>query len=197
MATGQTTDERILTAFSELLLNNGYEGTTTRKIADQAGVNESTIFRHFKDKRGILTTLIDRYLVDINQLGMTFSASGDITVDLIWVAQTYRQFVESHQSLFLLGLRNAYQFPEIADAIKQLPARLKKLLIEKLGAMVKSGEVRADVDLDVVATNFILLNFGNAVFKYAYPGSGLDVPLPEFSEKNIRSFADGLKRHAN
>lgn len=47
-----------MTAFSNLILKYGYRGTTTKKIADSAGVNESTIFRHFKDKNGILTMLV-------------------------------------------------------------------------------------------------------------------------------------------
>ena len=38
---------RILAATRSLLAQKGRRGTTTREIADLAGVNEATIFRHF------------------------------------------------------------------------------------------------------------------------------------------------------
>ncbi|KRK88304.1 TetR/AcrR family transcriptional regulator [Lentilactobacillus sunkii] len=193
MAATQSTDDKILTAFSELLFSNGYEGTTTKKIAEQAGVNESTIFRHFQDKHGILTKLIEGYMADINNISDSFEIKGDIVQDLMRVAKTYDQFIENHKSLFLLGLRNGYQFPEIISAIKQLPTHLKAVLIEKFTGMVKTGELDKDVDLDTAATNFILLNFGNAVFKYAYPNAGLYVPMSKFTKENIKEFAEKLK----
>ena len=48
-------DQNIMDAFADLAGSSGYKGTTTRKIAQQAGVNESTIFRHFL-WQGILST---------------------------------------------------------------------------------------------------------------------------------------------
>lgn len=193
MAATQSTDDKILTAFSELLFSNGYEGTTTKRIAEQAGVNESTIFRHFQDKHGILTKLIEGYIADINNISDSFEIKGDIVQDLMRVAKTYDRVIENHKSLFLLGLRNGYQFPEIISAIKQLPIHLKAILIEKFTGMIETGELDKDVDLEVAATNFILLNFGNTVFKYAYPKAGLNVPISKFAKENIKEFAEKLK----
>ena len=41
---------KILEATLNLMVKYGYKGATTRKIAEVAGVNEVTIFRHFKNK---------------------------------------------------------------------------------------------------------------------------------------------------
>jgi AcrR family transcriptional regulator len=40
----------ILDAAGELFVANGYDGTTTKAIADRAGVAETSVFRHFGDK---------------------------------------------------------------------------------------------------------------------------------------------------
>lgn len=45
-----TTRERILRAFLWLAGERGFEATTTRAVAEAAGVNEVTIFRQFNDK---------------------------------------------------------------------------------------------------------------------------------------------------
>jgi AcrR family transcriptional regulator len=46
--------ERLETAALELFVENGYEETTVAQIADRAGLNRATFFRHFADKREVL-----------------------------------------------------------------------------------------------------------------------------------------------
>ena len=46
----QETRERIFSAAREIFALKGPHGTTTREIADRAGVNEATLFRHFGNK---------------------------------------------------------------------------------------------------------------------------------------------------
>ncbi len=126
-------------------------------------------------------------MADINNISDSFEIKGDIVQDLMRVAKTYDRVIENHKSLFLLGLRNGYQFPEIISAIKQLPIHLRAILIEKFTGMIETGELDKDVDLEVAATNFILLNFGNTVFKYAYPKAGLNVPISKFAKETSRN----------
>ncbi|MFI5258602.1 MAG: TetR/AcrR family transcriptional regulator [Candidatus Limnocylindrales bacterium] len=46
--------ERLETAALDLFVENGYEETTVAHIADRAGLNRATFFRHFADKREVL-----------------------------------------------------------------------------------------------------------------------------------------------
>ncbi len=46
--------ERLEAAALELFAENGYEETTVAQIADRAGLNRATFFRHFADKREVL-----------------------------------------------------------------------------------------------------------------------------------------------
>jgi AcrR family transcriptional regulator len=46
--------ERLETAALDLFVENGYEDTTVAQIADHAGLNRATFFRHFADKREVL-----------------------------------------------------------------------------------------------------------------------------------------------
>jgi AcrR family transcriptional regulator len=46
--------ERLEAAALDLFVENGYEETTVAQIADRAGLNRATFFRHFADKREVL-----------------------------------------------------------------------------------------------------------------------------------------------
>lgn len=53
-----TKKEQILKTALELFGNNGFNATSTSKIAKTAGVSEGLIFRHFVNKQGLLEAII-------------------------------------------------------------------------------------------------------------------------------------------
>ncbi|MBW4681931.1 MAG: TetR/AcrR family transcriptional regulator [Microcoleus vaginatus WJT46-NPBG5] len=59
------TRNRILQSAQRLFANKGYEGTTTRDLAADAGVAEGTLFRHFSNKKAILVEVATQGWVDI------------------------------------------------------------------------------------------------------------------------------------
>lgn len=59
------TRTRILRSAQRLFANKGYDGTTTRDLATDAGVAEGTLFRHFSNKKAILVEVATQGWVDI------------------------------------------------------------------------------------------------------------------------------------
>ena len=59
------TRTRILQAAQRLFAAKGFEGTTTRDLAQIAGVAEGTLFRHFANKKAILVKVATSGWVDI------------------------------------------------------------------------------------------------------------------------------------
>jgi AcrR family transcriptional regulator len=51
--------ENILNAALELFANEGYNATATSAIAKRAKVSEGLIFRHFKNKKGLLDAIMN------------------------------------------------------------------------------------------------------------------------------------------
>lgn len=52
------TQKRIIEAAIKVFSEKGFEGATTSEIAQEAGVAEGTIFRHFGTKKGILQSIL-------------------------------------------------------------------------------------------------------------------------------------------
>ncbi len=54
------THDRILEAAIKLFSEKGFNGTTTKEIAERAEVNEALIFRHFSTKRDLYGAIIEK-----------------------------------------------------------------------------------------------------------------------------------------
>lgn len=50
---------QIMRSASVLFARKGYRGTTTREIAERAGINEALLFRHFPSKEKLYWTIIE------------------------------------------------------------------------------------------------------------------------------------------
>ena len=50
---------QILAVAMELFAERGFRGTTTRQIAERAGVNEAILFRHFRSKEDLYWAILD------------------------------------------------------------------------------------------------------------------------------------------
>lgn len=59
---GLQTARYILDIAAELFAKNGYDGVSVRQIADKAGIKESSLYNHFKNKADILRTLFDEFI---------------------------------------------------------------------------------------------------------------------------------------
>jgi AcrR family transcriptional regulator len=57
---GQATRDRIVDAAREMLIEHGHGGTSTRAVADCAGVRLSLVHYHFGGKQGLLVEVLDR-----------------------------------------------------------------------------------------------------------------------------------------
>ena len=60
--------ESILHAALERFANDGYNATSTSRIAKEAGVSEGLIFRHFKNKKGLLEAIMQDVEIRIGKL---------------------------------------------------------------------------------------------------------------------------------
>jgi AcrR family transcriptional regulator len=61
----QDTRSKILSTARHLFARRGYDGTTTRELAENAGIAEGTLFRHFSNKKAILVEVATQGWVEL------------------------------------------------------------------------------------------------------------------------------------
>ncbi len=62
------TRERILAVANELFIDQGYEGTSLREIADRLDITKAALYYHFKSKDEILETLLSPFDTLLDEL---------------------------------------------------------------------------------------------------------------------------------
>ncbi|MEB3281160.1 MAG: TetR/AcrR family transcriptional regulator [Lyngbya sp.] len=112
------TSTRILKAAQGLFARKGYDGTTTRDLAQAAGVAEGTIFRHFPNKKAILIEVATEGWIEIlTDLLTELSEMGSYKA----VAQVMRRRMLSlHENTDLMRVcfLEAQFHPELRDRIQ-------------------------------------------------------------------------------
>src|SRR5579859_1074817 len=58
----RVTVETIMRAAARILVRHGYEGATTNRIAEAAGVSVGSLYQYFPNKEAIVAALLDRHL---------------------------------------------------------------------------------------------------------------------------------------
>ena len=76
----RATVEHILQAAQGVLIQHGYAGFTTRRVAEAAAISPGNLSYHFPSKRDLLQALIARLVTDYSSQFVTFLANVEIPV---------------------------------------------------------------------------------------------------------------------
>jgi AcrR family transcriptional regulator len=82
------TRERILAVANELFIDQGYEGTSLREIADRLDITKAALYYHFRSKDEILETLLSPFDTLLDELLRRLEAAHDLDAwadALTWV----------------------------------------------------------------------------------------------------------------
>jgi len=86
--------DEILEAADRLFGEEGYELTSTRRIAELSGVNKALIHYHFKNKDALFEAVLDRYYQRLNALLLeTLGRPGDLRERLHRLIDVYQAFL--------------------------------------------------------------------------------------------------------
>jgi AcrR family transcriptional regulator len=176
--------ERLLDAAARVYAETGYRGATTRRIAQEAGVNEITLFRHFGSK----TTLI---LEAVRQVSLQTDCAplpttpGDPVAELRdWVREELAHLTKM-RSIIRTSLGEIEERPEIIPLIGKKPRDVIVALSGYLEQLQREGRASPDFDARTAALSFFGSLFADAM--------GRDV-MPELYHESLEESAD---RYAN
>jgi AcrR family transcriptional regulator len=144
----------ILDAAEAVFGAQGFQKTTMNDIAVAANVSRPLLYRYFRDKEGILDTVVERVVREWNEVLVAEAARTTPgtahTVRLVLLASL--NFARSREVLHgLLARESRLALADYSDVIDRGNDMLRGLIREILGAGVRRGDVRADLDLDDLA----------------------------------------------
>lgn len=132
---------RIVVATAGLLASGGRDAATTRAITDAAGVQAPTIYRLFKDKRGLLDAVAQHELAAYVSAKAQRATNPDPVQDLRDGWDMHIAFGLAHPEIFAIMSRDRHGGP-LSPAI----AAGEQLLREKLKRVALAGNLRVSED---------------------------------------------------
>lgn len=190
--TTKGTAERIIEAALQLISEKGYTAATTKTIAELAGVNEVTLFRHFGNKRGLLKAIVEQFsYYPLLQKEIHQNVTWDLEKDLLNFSLKHFEFLMSIKDLVMIGFKESIQFPEISEEIANIPLLIKKELCHYFQEMQQRGKIR-EVDFEAAALSLIALNFGHFMSRARLGTLVSDIPTEELLQTSVAIFSRGL-----
>lgn len=189
------TKERIFDVAVDLFSKHGYNGVSVRKIAEGAGIKESSIYNHFKTKEEILHCIFDCF-----QAGMREQRpdASELEYEIEYMAPG-----EVFRLIFIkYGKNRNPRVDKIAAIIfmeqyinKQARSFVQQFMLKEpvayyeeiLQAMSAKGKIRNDLDLKTAAEE---LNYG-------FLGIIFDLPMVIQEDHDISAVIQKLSNHVD
>lgn len=148
--------KQIIEAAQKLIFKYGSEHLTVNKIAAMVGISEAAIYRHFKNKKSILSLLLSH----IEKLLLSDISQGKTRTKVVTL-NTINEIIQMHFSM--IDMRKGLSFQVIAEIVSLGDRKLNKQaaqtidkyissLVELLSDGVRHGDIRKDIDLEASAT---------------------------------------------
>ena len=139
------TRQRLLDAAAKVFARDGLSGATTRAIAEEAGVNEVTLFRHFQTKDRLLTAVVGQNFGAGQPAATTPlpAPTSDLRSDLAALAQHYDKLLNENLPLVrtMIGEIHHHHREQEKQVFRGIFRPLKNAIIARLETARAAGEL--------------------------------------------------------
>ena len=153
-----STEERIINASFHVLEENGISKTTTKKIAEEAGVSEVTLFRKFKSKDNLIEVskkvFVEEFIKQINKI---FEFDDSISVN-DYLRESYLKIINLPNDDFKI-IKVALEEIDGIPFEESIILKIADTIINKLKSFFKmqiSKKNIRDVNPDILAINIYI-----------------------------------------
>jgi AcrR family transcriptional regulator len=137
---------RILTATRELYALKGSRGTTTREVAERAGVNEATLFRHFGTKQQLLSAMLDHFTESSSYIHAieALKEIAGLEAQLHALGLAAIETMKRKEDIMKVGMAEEISNPDGLACAWRAPVEARMAVTNFMREKIESGELRGD-----------------------------------------------------
>ena len=140
----------ILEAAERIFVEQGYDGATIRRIADEVGVSSTALYMHFRDKGEMLVEICAgqfEWLIGVNTA--LLEQELDCVLRVRRMLEAYVDFAWEHPNAYrLCFVERAHAAPETPDErLIELGRRTFDLFRQGVGRIEAGGRLRIETEL--------------------------------------------------
>lgn len=161
---GDQRREQILQTAVSLFSDRGFSGTTTKEIANAAGVSEATVFKHFASKDVLFAAILEAKMCNEGLHTFPWETNEPLTAamaakdDLAVFYEFAKQTLEKHQSdigFMRLLFYSALEEHELAERFfSEFVIKIYDFLGDYLKQRQKDGAIR-QIDPRIIVRSFL------------------------------------------
>ncbi len=191
------TSQKIIDATMSLIRDKGYVATTTKEIAREAGVNECTLFRKFKNKKDIV-------LQGVAQEKWRGNVTPEIFQNITWELQHdlemfMRAYMERMTPDFVnlsIGLRAPQLYEDTASLIMKVPQAFISSLVDYFNRMEEKGKL-PHLDFASLAMTIFSSTFGYTFLRASFDDKLTSVEQDDYIKNSVKVFCEGILQRKN
>ena len=189
------TRQRLIDAALELFSSQGVTETTTRQIAELAGVNEVTLFRQFGNKHGLLLAVIKETAVFTSlakSLVQQAPPNGSLEQALRDYADSRLEALEAIPEFVRSFVGEAGQYPaENRQAIGREFTQANRFVAQYLETAIHRGQLHTLLPAEKISSLLNSLLLGYAVLEFTSEFHQLWDDRQDFLENLVKLFLHG------
>jgi AcrR family transcriptional regulator len=165
VADDETNRDRLLSAAISAFSAKGFHGTTTRDIANSAGMSPAGVYVHYSSKEELLYVITEAgHRGILAELKAASAGAGDPTGKLVAIVRTFALWhAEWHTRARIVNYELAALSPEHRAVI----ARLRRQITREIESVVDAGKQDGSFDVaDVRMTTATLTSLGIDVSRW-------------------------------
>ena len=148
----------IVQAVLSLIAESGVQGVTMARIAEQVGLTEAALYRHFKGKLAIVGATID---TAFDELLVTLESSGggeSILERLRDALTSHLNFIERHPGMARILFSDEVHFN--SEELKQKLASRGDEVAQRIAGMFAQGKETGELDRDLDVQSAVVMYRG-------------------------------------
>ena len=147
--------EKLLAAAARILAEQGFAGTTTRRVAEEAGLNEITLFRHFGTKERLLAEAVRTHGASPQPIPLPSEPSEPESELTEW-GQAHLERLRGRQGILRRCLGDQEQLPLVDIPTEAGADQAAAELRDYVAALRRAALVTADPSLDAGAISLLV-----------------------------------------
>jgi TetR/AcrR family transcriptional regulator len=195
---GKDRRRQIIQAAIEVFAKHGFRGTTTKQIAEAAGVSEAIIFRHFATKQDLYAAILDLKAAESGrdewiEEAKTLAAAGD---DEKLLGGLIRRILESYRRdpvFHRLMTYAALEGHEFSAMLHGQRSHFHKCLRDYVAGRQKAGALRK-LDPDLLVFALIAMPSFTGLVTGVFGVPWLEVPVEEAARAFTQILMDGVRK---
>ena len=169
--------QKLIDAAARVYGEFGFRGATTRRIAEEAGVNEVTLFRLFGSKSQLIAEAIQRHAPPVNNPSLLPDTPVDPLRELTQWCSERLSHLRVCRSLIRKTLSELEEHPEMAPCMSEGPRYSYAQLRRYAERLAKQSGVELDEESSAAAAAMLMgALFGDAMGRDMMPDT---YPQPE------------------